>query len=521
MICLLEVENILKKRQFNRNFVEELKYTRSINEMYDIIKLYYPNITEPEIKTWIKACENSGMTEIQEADLADIAGGVGNFERAKAALISALIFAGGVSVQSNGNTTFAVGNSHKSSVVNSENIQKERINKFGLYAFENNKKAVEKMLAEGMDINLKDIHGRTAVVHAAIGDKLEMVKFLIAKGADVSIKDNSGKTALNYTSNPEIIEVILRKLDKNYDKKPIRVITLERYELTVRLHAAASRGDIKRVKEIFDNGAFISARNSTIGMNALMYACRNGHTEVAKFLIEKGAKIDFKDKAGQTALIHAITSKKIDTAKFLIEKGADINLVDSNGNNALIYAVEVGNIEFVKYLVSKGADINAESEFGITALCRAACLKSTDIAKFLIERGANIDGAKIKKSDHSPLQDAVYLGNMDMVKLLVNNGANVNLKNASGNSIIYFAVCQNRTEILKFLLGKNILVDALTTDNISPAMIATIKGNKEILKLLISHGADISLKSKSGKAAIDYATKPEIKQLLKNSKSVS
>ncbi len=511
---MFKIEELLKNNKIKKDFINKLKNAKNIDEIHSIFTSFDTSITLSEVKDWLDKHQNSDISKISDNELENIAGGIKNFDRLKAAALSSLIFAGGFSAQIGSNVAFAA-TPQSSSSINNKDTQKIA-NKLCLYALEGNKKAIEKMLTEKIDINTKDAYGKTALFSAVVNNNPEMVNFLIDKGIDVNIKDKTEKSAIDYASDPEIIEAILKKSDKNYDKKPITFITLERYELTIRLLAAASRGDVKKVEEVFESGAFISAKNKATGMNALMYACKNGHIEVARFLIEKGAKLDATDKNGRTALMYAASSGKVNITKLLIETKSDIvSAEDSEKNSTLMYAVDSKNIEMVRFIISKGANINRGNNYDNTPLNKSIYLKKPDIAKLLIENGADVNGLKNENPKCLPLITAASLNDIEMVKLLVNNGADINKKNSEGDTPLHYAASRNHSKIIEFFISKNVDVNVFNNLGVSPTMRAAVNGNKKILKLLIKGGANPNLKNKSGQTAIDYAIKPEIKKFLK------
>ena len=87
------------------------------------------------------------------------------------------------------------------------------------------------------------------------------------------------------------------------------------------LHRAALDGDLNAVKTLLDKGADVNAWDSG---TALMWASKNGHTSVARLLIDRGAKLDEGNVAGDTPLGLAAQFGHIDIVRILIEKGADV-----------------------------------------------------------------------------------------------------------------------------------------------------------------------------------------------------
>jgi ankyrin repeat protein len=105
-----------------------------------------------------------------------------------------------------------------------------------------------------------------------------------------------------------------------------------------------------------------NSTNGYVSDGYLHIACTHGHTDVAKFLIEKGLDVNMRDNKQQTALHKACEYKQnIDTARFLINKDVNINVKDNDGFTALHLACMNGYTALAKILIDNGADVNIES----------------------------------------------------------------------------------------------------------------------------------------------------------------
>ncbi|XP_078052625.1 protein fem-1 homolog CG6966 isoform X2 [Augochlora pura] len=195
------------------------------------------------------------------------------------------------------------------------------------------------------------------------------------------------------------------------------------------------------------------------GATPLVMACRNGHYDVAEYLIEKcGANIE---QSGS-----------------VVFGGETIE-----GATPLWCAAATGHYALVQYLMRKGANVNTYTVTKSTPL-RAACFDGyCDIVKLLVHSGANIEIANLH--DHTSLMIACYKGHIGIVKYLLDNRADVNRKSAKGNTALLDGAESGSLEIVKMLIkhGAKMEVDCYGT---SPILMAALTGHKHIVEYFIS-----------------------------------
>jgi ankyrin repeat protein len=167
------------------------------------------------------------------------------------------------------------------------------------------------------------------------------------------------------------------------------------------LYSAAIRADIEAAKKALAEGADIN-RQSDNGYTALMWAStysnRSPYDEMAKFLINAGADVNIRAKDGTTALLDAAGSSK-EITLMLVEKGADITARKDDGRGiftSCIFGILMGatDIELAEYMLSKGADVNESATSGDvegwTAIHYACSNGNMELIKFLIKNGADV-----------------------------------------------------------------------------------------------------------------------------------
>jgi len=172
--------------------------------------------------------------------------------------------------------------------------------------------------------------------------------------------------------------------------------------------------------------------------------------EIADHLVAKGATLLIKDNDGMLP-IHYSRTKKM--AEYYVSKGMDVNAKDNNGYTPLIMSV-VRDPETVEYFLSKGADANAMG-FGKRGGCQ------------------------------TPLMAAIDFGREEAVKLLVKNGARVNLKDpGTGNICLHLAAMNKNVKIVEFLLASGADPEARNNLGQTALDVAMEKNNAGIASVL-------------------------------------
>jgi ankyrin repeat protein len=134
-----------------------------------------------------------------------------------------------------------------------------------------------------------------------------------------------------------------------------------------------------------------NTKNWVDSLTLLHWATMEGHTELAKGLIDAGADVNAKDSAKQTPLHWAIQRNTIELAKMLIDAGADVNAESNWESTPLHWVAMEGYTELAKMLIEAGADVNAEEKWGRTPLHLAARNGNAELARVLIEAGADVN----------------------------------------------------------------------------------------------------------------------------------
>src|SRR5262249_55744650 len=212
----------------------------------------------------------------------------------------------------------------------------------------------------------------------------------------------------------------------------------------VRLVNAVKNRDLATVRTLLKQKADPNAADVD-GTTPLMWAAHNGDSEIGKFLITAGANVKATNRYGVNALVEAATLGDVAMMEALLKGGADPNSTYAAGETPLMLASRTGNVNAVKLLIDRGANVNGADEFkGYTPLMFAATENQPEVAKLLIERGADVNvnsrrfefgelksasgGALMERAEGgmSPLQYAAREGNVEVGRVLIAAGADVN-----------------------------------------------------------------------------------------------
>lgn len=365
---------------------------------------------------------------------------------------------------------------------------------------------VAALLKAGADPGMAQRGGETPLMAAAGTGNLDAVKLLLAKGIDVNARETEqGQTALMWASAEGHLPVVKALLGAGADVNVIaKPIVLEN-------EALADQG---RQWSDYSRG----------GLNALMYAAREGHLDVATALVEAGAKLDPKTPDNLTALLLAVINDSLDVAAMLLNHGANPN------DGALYELVQLRNLK----TTSTAADATRPRP----ALRNA--IDSVQLARLFVDKGAdpnvptghvihadgkgNAGASNIAIVPQNTFNTALLNKDMDVLRLfLASKRVDPNLLPPGTVTPLYAAVSpvpfvfgdapgpnryageRGATLVADALIAAGANVNGVTQAGDTALHRAAQSGDLPTIKLLAAKGAKFDVQNKAGSTALDIA----------------
>ena len=288
------------------------------------------------------------------------------------------------------------------------------------------------------------------------------------------------------------------------------------------IHFLVKKGDLKGLKLVITLGADPNAKTDK-GETALHICCKFGHFDCVDYLLTVNQSLkDIPDSQGLTPLLKALfrcdtvfkENAYLKTIKILINSGCDVNLSpDSNISPLHVVASKWDSAVIIELLINAGADVNAiAAQKGplmtkfysplMTALNREKVNPAA--VKLLIDAGANVNYENL--SGKTPIHIAVSKSEDICVEHLLKAGADPNIEDGDFESPLWIAVSENNVKIAPLLLGYGGNVNFRNKPyHMSLLCNAVNRQHKNMVKILLDHGADVNAETALGASALHYA----------------
>ena len=416
---------------------------------------------------------------------------------------------------------------------------------------------VQSLVERGVDVNISNCNGSTALHYSCRWGHLSIVKYLTAHPQINYTKDSWGRTVIHFAvefGQAHIVKYLVEScnhdinVEDKYGNTPLYMACIYNHlpvaeYLTVQpncninsnnerhpLIAAADKEHLEIVKQLIkSSGCDINVREKGTGSTPLHKACYNGSLSIVEYLISKPqCDIEAIDNEGNQPLHYAtcqghkeivtIVGKKVsqdglskcmESAKQLAEPDT-MKLVNNYYEDriSLIYACKSNNVDTVRHLVvDKHCDVNAKGRDGLTPLHVACLNRNFDAVQFLTSSTeCNIE-AEDNDQDR-PLHLVCESGNVDIVRhLVIDKHCDVNAKQQNSYTPLHYACRKGHFEIVKILTNRSQCnIEAEDISNNRPLHKACEFGNVDIVHhLVIDKHCDVNAKWRNGYTPLHYA----------------
>ena len=347
-----------------------------------------------------------------------------------------------------------------------------------------------------------EIHRRADRKALPAGLPIESMPEPAASEPELELPEASPGERLYAAARSGRVEAALQALEAGADPKALPGED-ERDQRTLPMLAAV-QGDLRLLRQLIARGADLNLRHG--GHTPLLAATRDswhGRPEAVMTLLANGADARAADPEGNTPLHHAARSTDPAVAALLLDAGAQVDALNLEGFSALAIACASGNWRLARFLIEHGA--RPEPSGGQPALL-AAVSGDDDPggAQLLLRHKARVDARG--QGQRTALMQACAAGNVDVVGLLLDAGADRNAHDAHGMTPLLEAAANGHTAVVQRLATAKADPQAVDERGRNAIVLASVAGAEpELLRALLALGVDTARAGEDGRRAIDIA----------------
>lgn len=363
------------------------------------------------------------------------------------------------------------------------------------------------MIKSGKDLKTaKTANGTPLLVKAARMNKIEVAKTLLDAGVDINAGSQYFGTPLAVAIEDSVMSILEMLIGRGADvNHPAR-------HGEYPLHLAAESGNVAAAELLIAAGAKVNIETDGSGKSTPMHAAASGgHAEVIKLLAKHGGDVNrATEPYNRTPLYLSVWREDTLALKVLIDLGADPDAANENDHRrtALNHAASQARLANVRVLLNAGADPNGKVDpKSNTPLMDAVLAKHMGIAWMLLEHGADVNGTGGFDQQTALHFAAGRRSDLEMVKLLFVKNADATIASASGATPLHEAARSDNVDIAKMLIAKGTDVNAVEQNWGYTAlhMALSAYNHFDFAAMLIEQGAEVNIVDDSGNTALDYA----------------
>ncbi|XP_012688345.1 transient receptor potential cation channel, subfamily N, member 1 [Clupea harengus] len=366
------------------------------------------------------------------------------------------------------------------------------------------------------------LNKQTPLHLAAMSGQLDVCSSLLKLRADITATDIHGQTPLHLAAEDDHSEVVQLFL-----KHRPELATLANVGGATCTHIAAAKGSGAVIRELlkFNQGGVSTLHNKANGSCPLHLAAAGGHTEVVKVLLEAGAPAGDEDAEGMTAIHLAARSGHIHILDVL-KNNVCLKISSSKtGLTALHVAACFGQVDFVREMLTKvPATMRSErphgtlrsgegarrqhhpSESGYTPLHLAAQSGHECVVRLLLNSPGVQADTETDTQGSTPLHLAAQSGHTAVVGLLLSrSGSLLQLRDKRGRTCLHLAATSGHVSMVRVLLGQGAEINLTDQTGWTPLHYAAKAGCLDMVRFLVESGASARVECLQGRTPLQYA----------------
>jgi ankyrin repeat protein len=289
---------------------------------------------------------------------------------------------------------------------------------------------------------------------------------------------------------PTIVKFLLIEHSQEID-------TLGFDDRSTALHLACRRGHVEVVRVLLDSGADAESLDMC-KLTPLHEASRGGHAELVRVLLDRGVNTKPENYIKHTPNTLALMGGHVQVVKVFIEFDVDIGVYDVDEWTPLHQALFEGNIEVTRGLLERGADLTGQDRLQAAVLGGHA-----GVIQVFLEHGVDLT---VKYTSGSTLLHTASLGgHVEMVRILLEHGLDATMQDKNRLTPLHFASMAGHVDVARLLLEHGADVTAQEKLGWTPLHFASSQGHAEVARLLLEHGADATARESGGRTPLHYA----------------
>ena len=407
---------------------------------------------------------------------------------------------------------------------------------YGTYRFpllaslsEDHVEIAELLLEHGADVDVRETTGGTILLKVLSRPQrnlVNIVKLLLKHGADVNARDDTLRSSLHlaeYKGELEVAQILLKhKADVNSQdndgKTPLHILSE---------HREYKEDDVvNHARLLLEHGTEVNIRDKD-NQTPLLLATEWAWFKLMRMLLEHGADANAENKKGKTPL-HVLSEHQmygvneevvVHHVRLLLEHGAEVNRRDKNNQTPFLLAMERDWFKVAQILLKRGSGVDVENNDGKTPL---HLLSETwihsesdalDLILLLLQHGAVVNSQD--KNDQTPLLLAMGRGWFKLARILLDHGADANVKNNDKTPLDLLLESQIHHEgealdLIWLLLEHGAMVNRRDKNNQTPLLLAMERDWFKVAQILLKRGSGIDVENNDGKTPLHLLSESRV-----------